>query len=335
MVVLMPWTSADGIIINVDAALDRARDDESPRDYIGASVLGGECDRQLWYNFRWWDAPDFPPRILRRFDDGHAMEGRVIEYLRAAGYEVHCETDDGEQYGARLAGGVVAGHLDGFVRGNDLGDRFHLLEVKIMVSAKYERDEDGEPTRNKRQKLKTTEAGGKRQTGSLEGTWFKLHRQGVYKAKLQHWAQMQVYMGASQAEYEAWGLPAPLTRALYVSVNGDTQAWHCELVDYAPSIYSRLVDRGARIAALRYPPERISENPKYFPCLFCDSRDTCHLEKPPSTPSCRSCRFASLSLAGGSQAWLCGCTGAICPGDMKACDEFAPIEQSDFMRGKA
>ena len=337
------WVEATGIMENVDKALLAKRDKEVGRGYIGASVLGGPCDRKLWYGFRWWAPPAFPARILRRFDDGHTMEERVVEDLREAGYEVHNVNprarNEKKQYAAYIHGGIVGGHIDGFIRGNEFGDEYVLLEIKVMVSAKYEQDENGEPFKNKRQKLKTTDKGGKRQTGDLTGTWFKLHNAGVLKAKVQHWAQMQVYMGASHGSFVKWGLSAPLKRALYIAVNSDTQAWHCELIEYYPQIHKRLVDRGLSVAKHREsPPPRLSENPGHWTCKYCDYLADCHRELPPRSENCRNCRFADLVLPGESDhfgkrpSWRCREHGCNCPNDFAKCDEYEPIEQNEHKR---
>jgi hypothetical protein len=48
-----------------------ARSGEWRREHLGGSQIGRECDRALWYGFRWATAPDFDGRLLRLFDTGH------------------------------------------------------------------------------------------------------------------------------------------------------------------------------------------------------------------------------------------------------------------------
>jgi len=38
---------------------------------LGASVIGHECNKYIWLNWRYAIMPDFPPRVLRLFDRGH------------------------------------------------------------------------------------------------------------------------------------------------------------------------------------------------------------------------------------------------------------------------
>ena len=63
--------------------------DRSRRTYVGASVLGDECERKLWYSFRWAHEPEvFDGRKLRLFNTGHVEEDRLIADLRRAGIDV-------------------------------------------------------------------------------------------------------------------------------------------------------------------------------------------------------------------------------------------------------
>ena len=47
---------------------------ESSRAHLGASMIGRECNRALWYGFRWATVPNFPGRVLRLFKRGHDEE---------------------------------------------------------------------------------------------------------------------------------------------------------------------------------------------------------------------------------------------------------------------
>src|SRR5690554_8222561 len=61
------------------------------RYHLGASEIGGPCDRKLWLNFRWAIKQQFPGRILRLFRRGKDEEHYVIEDLRAAGCKIDYE----------------------------------------------------------------------------------------------------------------------------------------------------------------------------------------------------------------------------------------------------
>jgi hypothetical protein len=127
------------------------------RGYLGASAIGNECSRALWYAFRWAYQPEeLEPRKLRLFDTGHREEVRIVEDLRAGGMTVL-----GEQTGFATLGGHFAGHIDGLVQGlPEAPKTVHLLEIKTHNDKSFK----------------------------------ALLKDGVQASKPQHYAQMQTYM---------------------------------------------------------------------------------------------------------------------------------------------
>src|SRR5579871_4143168 len=119
------------IVTAIEAAW-AARNDEQ-REYLGASVLGRECERRLWYDFRWaHEAERFEGRMLRLFATGDIEERRVIEDLREIGVLVsEIDPATGEQWAIRFADGHGGGHTDGRLAGVPGAEKTeHLLEVK-------------------------------------------------------------------------------------------------------------------------------------------------------------------------------------------------------------
>ena len=141
----------------------KSGDAEKARPYLGASAIGGECKRALWYSFRWASKEDFDGRMYRLFQSGHLAEPRFIADLRAIGCTVwDCDPATGKQFGASHFGGHMRGHCDGVAKGiPGGGNKPHLLEFKTH-SAKSFAD---------------------------------LKKKGMQAAKPQHWAQCQWYMG--------------------------------------------------------------------------------------------------------------------------------------------
>ena len=112
---------------------------EQSRGYIGASVIGGECKRALWYAFRWVDRGEFTGRMLRLFQTGHLEEPRLVADLRSTGATVwDCDPATGKQFDAQDHGGHMRGHCDGVAK-NILGtDRSpHLLEFKTHSTKSF------------------------------------------------------------------------------------------------------------------------------------------------------------------------------------------------------
>jgi hypothetical protein len=50
----------------------------SLRPHLGASLIGKECARQLWYTFRWVSSTSHRGQLLRLFRTGHLEEARMV-----------------------------------------------------------------------------------------------------------------------------------------------------------------------------------------------------------------------------------------------------------------
>lgn len=118
----------------------------------------------------------------------------------------------------------------------------------------------------------------------------ELAAKGVKASKPEHYAQIQCYMG--------W---TGMTRALYTAVCKDDDRLYFERVEYDDDEFRRLMNKAARIIDSSNPPERISEDPAWYQCRFCDFQSICHGEDSPSV-NCRTCVHATPIQSG---AWHC------------------------------
>lgn len=90
--------------------------DDGPRNHLGASIIGKECDRHLWYTFRWWKHKIHTGRMQRLFQDGHWYEERFIAMLRGIGCEVQqVDPETGKQFRVEGVDGHFGGSGDGIV----------------------------------------------------------------------------------------------------------------------------------------------------------------------------------------------------------------------------
>jgi hypothetical protein len=160
------------------AAIEAAVEAVEPRDFdyvVRGSSIGHQCERHLWYRFRWAHQPEqFDGRKLRLFHTGHAEEARMIVWLRMAGVIVEDrDAATGDQIEVVACDGHFKGHLDGEARGIvEAPVVAHLLECKTHNAKSFE----------------------------------QLKRYGVAVAKPEHVAQMQAYMhlrGLTRAFYLA------------------------------------------------------------------------------------------------------------------------------------
>lgn len=84
--------------VDVDAWCVKEYTDEH-RNHLGASLIGKECAREIWYDFRWVNKEPFDGRMLRLFQTGHIQEGRFITYLRGIGCQVwEVDPQTGKQF---------------------------------------------------------------------------------------------------------------------------------------------------------------------------------------------------------------------------------------------
>lgn len=143
----------------VDEAISKAAEDGF-REHLGASLIGGSCNRKLWYSFHWATKVTHDPRVLRLFQRGHDEEARITKLLRDAGIKVMTvDPSTGEQF--RFKDGHFGGSMDGAcVQVPEAYKTWHVLEYKTHGIKSYN----------------------------------KLESEGVQKSKPEHYAQMQVYM---------------------------------------------------------------------------------------------------------------------------------------------
>jgi len=119
-----------------------------------------------------------------------------------------------------------------------------------------------------------------------------LVKDGVEQSKPEHYAQMQVYMGLSSID-----------RALYMAVNKNDDDLYIERVKFNKKEFVQIMERARTIIESVEPPARISDDPAWWQCNFCDHSATCHSKAAP-VPTCRSCVHATAA-PDGEATWLC------------------------------
>lgn len=240
--------------------------EEDANDWDGlgfsASDLGSECDRYLWYAFR-WAAPKekIGGRQLRLFETGNREEERIVSNLRRIGMVVdEVDPATGRQFTARTLGGFVRGKLDAIIRAGvpESPAKQHVAEFKTHGSKSFGR-------------LKT---------------------HGVAKAKPDHLAQMNVYMGVTGID-----------RAIYVAVCKDNDDIHVERLKFDGAAYARLMSRLQRVLESDQPPVPISEKRNAPDCRFCKAKTLCQAASF-ARLNCRTC-LHSTPLMSGDAAWDC------------------------------
>ena len=219
------------------------------RNHLGASELGEECWRKLWYSFRWVKKEAFSGRMLRLFNVGHSAEPRFITYLRGIGFEVKEFNEDGKQFRIVGAKGHYGGSLDGMCKAPS---RYQLSEDIVLLN-----------------EFKTNNTG---------SGYSKVATDGIQKAKPRHHAQMSQY-----------GYKYGLKYGLYMIENKNDSDITFKIVELDWNLGAQMERKAEEIIFAKEPPNRISDNPAYQACKFCNKAGICHGNEPVEI-NCRSCR---------------------------------------------
>ena len=104
-----------------------------PRGYLGASSIGEECKRKLWYRFRWAKNPLFDINGIRNIEDGNLQEDVMAERLSKIGVIV-----EDSQKQVSFLNGFFLGHIDGTVLGIlEAPKTRHVWEHKSTKEKKF------------------------------------------------------------------------------------------------------------------------------------------------------------------------------------------------------
>lgn len=219
------------------------------RSHLGASIIGKECDMQLWATFRWLAPANFSGRMYRLFNRGHREEERFTEWLRGIGFTVWTHDDEGKQFRVSGVDGHFGGSVDGIAKGPswfvaEYGDGPILLEYKTKG------------------------------TGS---GFNKLCAEGVKKVHPEHFSQNSIYGAKLDIKY-----------VLYLSINKNDDTIHVEIEELSFEECERKEQRAKDIIYATTPPKRVSASPTFWLCKGCFANAVCHLSAKPET-NCRSC----------------------------------------------
>lgn len=133
------------------------------RAHLGASQIGKECGREIWYSFRWATLELFDGRMIRLFNRGHLEEPRMVALLKMIGVTIYQQDANGKQY--RMSPGYKGhggGSMDAICYGvPDVPQTYVLGEFKTHS----------------------------------EKSFTSLEEDGLIKTKWSHYVQTQMYMG--------------------------------------------------------------------------------------------------------------------------------------------
>lgn len=249
--------------------------DQTPRMHLGASKIGKECVRSLWYDFRWATNIKKPNRLLRLFQRGHKEEANFEQLLKDAGCTVYTkDAITGEQFKIdNDCDGHFGGSLDGIIYGvPDMPNEWMLLEMKTSAD-KYFKLLFGFCSKIKK--------------------YLSSKGLGIFKVWSDHYYQMQIYMHKKGLKW-----------ALYCSVNKNDDKLYFELIPYDPECIPKLEEKAREAIYSKEAPKKISNNPSSYKCVLCDHKGICQLNETPAQ-NCRTCEHIVMLPAG---QWICRLT---------------------------
>lgn len=161
---------AERIRKDIDAYCVTAYHD-GKRNHLGASLIGKECSRELWYTFRWVYEKINDGRMYRLWNRGHREEARFMEWLRGIGFTITDQTEEGKQF--RMSG--VHGHFGGSLDGRaSFPERYNIKQKLVLAEFK---------------------------TNATGSGFNAIKEKGVRVAKPEHFGQMSSYGRKYQLEF--------------------------------------------------------------------------------------------------------------------------------------
>jgi hypothetical protein len=239
-------TPAERIIEAIDAALEARHAAQKPRNYLGASRIGADCNRALQYEYLHTPVDtgrSFSGKLLRVFEAGHTFEAMAAGWLRLAGFDLFTEKADGQQFGFAAAGGRIRGHVDGIINGapTELRLTFPMLwECKAL--------------NNK--------------------SWKDTQKRGLVLSKPVYAAQIAIYQA-----YLDGSVPGVASNpTLFTAINKDTAEIYIELLPFDAALAQKMSDRAVNILQACDAHEllpRIANDSAHHVCTMCAWQDRC------------------------------------------------------------
>jgi hypothetical protein len=116
----------------LDAKIIEKRRNQEKRNYLGASIIGGDCLRQIQLQYMKREM-NFSAQNLRTFDIGNCLENLIADWMILCGFDLKTRDENGEQFAFSMAYGKLKGHADGIICGGpDFMKYPCLLEIKTM-----------------------------------------------------------------------------------------------------------------------------------------------------------------------------------------------------------
>lgn len=218
----------------------RAQASNKKRDYIGASAIGDECVRKVWYDYNGYPKKPFAADTLMKFEDGHRTEELTAQRLRLVPNLQLITEKDGQQMGFSHFGGKFKGHVDGLILGLLQAPKtWHVWEHKACADKRYNDFTKAKDIYGEKQTLKNWDT--------------------------KYYIQAQLYMHFFNLDRH------------YLTVSGaGGRGYQSCRTEYVREVALQYIDRAENILNAKSEPRRISDKPDFYLCRWCDFKDVCH-----------------------------------------------------------
>jgi hypothetical protein len=261
----------DPTLLEADRVLEREENAHASRPYLGMSGLGEDCERKLWYGFRWVQRVTFSAETHKKFIDGHRTEDLLMQRIRRVpGIEIHTvDPETGKQFEVTDFGGHLKGHLDGAA--------YRLLQApKIWHVAEVKASE---------------------KMADLNKAVVVLgEKTALRQWNFTYYVQAVLYMNYTGME-----------RHWLVCGTPGGREWTGVRTEADPAEAIRQKAKAHRVIFSQHPLERISDNPEFYKCRWCSFRGVCHDGTLPES-NCRTCLHVTPTEAG---EWHCARWGKV------------------------
>lgn len=208
------------------------------RSYIGASSIGDECSRKIWYAYNGYEQELMEWKVLCAIEDGHRTEALMAKRLRDAGIELYTEREDGKQFGFNY-NEFFRGHYDGVGRGFlEAPNTWHVWECKAKNEKYY----------NELLKL------------------IDIHGE---KEALKNWNYIYYCQAVLYMHFEK------LTRHYMTVAKAGGRDFIGIRTEENPKLAKALISKAERVHKAKDPPERAFSGKDFYKCKWCDFRNEC------------------------------------------------------------
>jgi len=125
-------------------------------------------------------------------------------------------------------------------------------------------------------------------------SWDALIKKGLKEHKPEHFIQCQSYMHLTGYK-----------KCLYLAVNKNTDAVMSIVIDYDQGFCEHLFNRVESIVYTDDAPSRVSDDPDFWSCRFCDYKNICKGGEFVQTRSCRTCIHVTPLAHKDYGSWQC------------------------------